>query len=240
MPVLRYQDMVSVVRCWLGTTSDGLNFQCLDAFCSLLCLIFIPRLTQSSPVQTANITNTMKTILLALGLAAVCLASADGSFAAAGPDGAVKYSSNEAARLLSIASILNGGTNDVDDRGLLSDINIIGNFIGGKKNRIDAINDFGGDFSGFAKRSDFLGDTFGCFRYYNGENFSLVDLIYDLLTPHRQSQATSAFFGMKRYAALTDDFSLLRDLNVIGNFIGGKENRIDTINRYKGIGSGAF
>ncbi|PRP81776.1 hypothetical protein PROFUN_08394 [Planoprotostelium fungivorum] len=175
----------------------------------------------------------MKLLLVTVGLAALCLVSAQ-SFKAAGPGGAASYQSDQVSRLLTIASVLKGGENDADDRGLLSDINIIGNFIGGKKNRIDAINGFGGDFSGFGRKRNF-DELFGGYGD-DVTDFSLIDAVYQLVTPHRKA-ASSPFGG---YAAATDDFSLLRDLNVIGNFIGGKENRIDAINGYKGIGSGAF
>ncbi|PRP89836.1 hypothetical protein PROFUN_00178 [Planoprotostelium fungivorum] len=174
-----------------------------------------------------NNTQTMKVLLLTLGLA-VCLVSA-GSFAAEGPAGAVAYKSNEASRLLAIASILRGGEDDADDRGLLSDINIIGNFIGGKKNRIDAINDFGGDFSGFGNKRNFLSGAFG-----QSDDDFVFDLVQSILA--RSNRAGS----LKRSSGSADPLSILRDLNVIGNFIGGKENRIDAINGYKGIGSGAF
>ncbi|PRP82926.1 hypothetical protein PROFUN_06703 [Planoprotostelium fungivorum] len=192
--------------------------------------------TTNNPCTDNNIHTIMKVLLLTMGLA-FCLVSA-GSFKAEGPEGAVSYKSDEVSRILAIASILKGAQNDADDRGLLSDINIIGNFIGGKKNRIDAINDFGGDFSGYGQKKRSFDDIFGR-TGTDFSDFSLVDIVYGLVTPHTYRQS-SPFDNLKRYAVATQDFSLLRDLNVIGNFIGGKENRIDAINGYKGIGSGAF
>ncbi|PRP83012.1 hypothetical protein PROFUN_09867 [Planoprotostelium fungivorum] len=188
--------------------------------------------------QHTTVTN-MKVLLATLALLAIVSAQ---SAAFEDGDSAAEYSSDYVERIKAIAGIFNAGTNDVDDRGLLSDINIIGNFIGGKKNRIDAINDFGGDFSGFGKRNLF--DVTG------SDDQQTTDRLFNVLFPQRaraaarvarMARAANMYSAVaKRFGASYDDFSLLRDLDVIGNFIGGKENRIDAINGYKGIGSGAF
>jgi len=153
----------------------------------------------------------MKMILFTASMALLCMASAGSA--------SFGYESTEAERLQAITSILRGGQDAREGSGLLSDISVISNLIGGRKNRIDAANSFGGDFSGSSKRASFRSFVDdGIFGNCREEEISLIDAVTDLITPHYREVSSEVKRDM-----LEGSFSGSNGVLGGGNFRGQSE-----------------
>ncbi|PRP83221.1 embryonic cell protein 63 [Planoprotostelium fungivorum] len=106
------------------------------------------------------------------------------------------------------------------DVSLLKNINVLGNVVGGQENRGDILNYFRGPFAGSNKRGFFEEE----------ESFTL----------EKFSGGQSFFENLLKVQQAYENLSLLRDINVLGNFFGGKQNRLDLANFFQGTDAGSF
>ncbi|PRP81539.1 hypothetical protein PROFUN_10901 [Planoprotostelium fungivorum] len=159
----------------------------------------------------------------------------------------------EIARFASFASMIRETDSD-DHHSFIEDVNVVSNFLGGKKNRLDFVNIFGGDFAGFGKRSfpDVGADQQTAALMKAIDRIMSMKKVTNPLKRNLNSETTRASFIERlmadKFSSFSDnafdfdfeDVQFIRDLNILGNFVGGTENRFDALNFFKGAGAGSF